>query len=563
MGKPSFFNYSALVCCAVMLLGCQHVVKSPLGKELTASDFKVLTSVPDERKGWAEVKPRHYAGQPQIPIAYRQHISVHVSRQIPLDIVLERIGQTLDVDIQIHKSLIEDKIFVDFAFTDKPFIEMLESVCSMAGLRYRILNKVLLIEKDAPFNKNYNVQFLNLTRTSQNNISSVTDIFVNSVQYGKKKHEVVSTTSNEGNGSNTSIRMNSENNFWNEVEVNLQTLLGPASCGSDPDNSSKSYFTIHKQAGIISIFGTSEQQYCVKKYLEVLQKSVSSQILIEAKVVEVRLNDNFKSGIEWGRIKPEENAQDHFSIGGNYAADDTVNANAAVPKGFFQYTANLSNGIYGLLKSLQFFGTTRTLSSPRLTVMNNQVAILKVARNHVYFKMNYNRHYYTKSDQSEVSVGSDIQTVPIGLVMSVQPAIDPINRNVILFLRPTISRLVDTVSDPSISIAHSSQKSETTVPESKVPIIEVKEVDSVLRLKDGEVAILGGLMETQSSSDRGVNPLFGKIPIVKELFSSASNDDRVTEIVILIKVKILDTPVPDEADERLVHFYTTDPRPFL
>jgi general secretion pathway protein D len=540
---------------------CQHVVKSPLGKDLTTSDFKVLTSVPEERKSWTEIKQPHNTARPQIPLAYKKNVSVHISQQIPLDTVLKRVGQMLDVDIQIHKSLTENRMYIDFSFTDKPFIEMLEGVCGLAGLRYKICNNVLLIEKDTPFNKNYNVQFLNLTRTSQNSISSVTDIFANSVQqHGHKKHEITTTHANDGNGSNTSIKMNSENNFWNEVEINLQTLLGagPPSL----ETGSKSYFTIHKQAGVISVCGTSEQQYCVRKYLEVLRKSVNSQILIEAKVVEVRLNEKFKNGIEWGKIKPEDGAQDHFTVGGNYTAADEKPRHDVL-QGFFQYTASLSNGIYGLLQSLQSFGTTRTLSSPRLTVMNNQIAILKVAKNHVYFKMNYNRHYYTKSDQSEVSVGSDIQTVPIGLVMSVQPAIDPVHRNVILFLRPTISRLADTVSDPSISIAYSAQKTETAAPDSKVPVIEVKEIDSVLSLKDGEVGILGGLMETQSISKKGKNPIFGKVPVIKDLFSSTDNEDEVTEIVILIRVKILDTPEPDEADERLMHLYTSDPRPFL
>jgi general secretion pathway protein D len=165
-------------------------------------------------------------------------------------------------------------------------------------------------------------------------------------------------------------------------------------------------------------------------------------------------------------------------------------------------------------------------------------------------------------NREDVSGGSDIQTVPIGLVMAVQPAIDPVNKSVILFLRPTISRLVDSVTDPSVALAgQRTGDSNIKIPESKVPVIEVKEIDSVLRLKNDEVAILGGLMETQSANKQSKTPIIGEVPIIQEAFSSTEKNDTVTEIVILIRVKILDFIPPDQADERLVHLYTNDPRP--
>jgi general secretion pathway protein D len=145
--------------------------------------------------------------------------------------------------------------------------------------------------------------------------------------------------------------------------------------------------------------------------------------------------------------------------------------------------------------------------------------------------------------------------------MSVHPAIDPVNKSVILFLRPTISKLVDTATDPSVAIA--SQKSSSTngqIPESKVPIIEVKEIDSVLRLKDREVAILGGLLETQSSNKQSKMPILEKIPVIKGAFSGTERKDLVTEVIIIIKVTILDSAAPDQADKRTIQ-YINDPRP--
>jgi general secretion pathway protein D len=573
------------------LSGCQSFVKSHLGKEPTTNDFRVLTT-PEETTYTPKRLPTPAA--PIIPASYKSQISLHISQDMPLGIALEQTCKLLNIDVQIDKRIQASKLFISFAATRKPFIDVLESMCSIAKLRYRISNGMLFIEPDTPYSRNYNVQFLNLTRSSANRISSGTDIFAHSVANADNKTGV----SGSENGSNTSVNMNSENDFWKELEVNLQILLPP----SESDSSNHPQFTIHKHAGIISVRGSSEQHHCVQEYLRALKKSVSSQILIEAKIIEVTLNDEFKSGINWGMLQSEEgrtfksegyggaNLEDKNVTGESVFVDATsaaVTTGAAVaasaaggtatttidtgtstssvaktiaPSGFFQFTKTFSNGIAGIIKALQHFGEARTLSSPRLTVMNNQSAILKVAENHVYFKLNYSKHLSTKNDREDVTVGSDIKTVPVGLVMSVQPAIDPESQSVILFLRPTISSLVKTVSDPSVAIAMKNAGG-TELPKSEVPVIQVKEIDSVLRLKDGEVAVLGGLMEISSKHDRFKHPIFGDIPFMKEAFSNLNKADSVKEIVILIRVRILDSAHPDKADERLVHLYTTDPRP--
>lgn len=548
-----WYHYAIMI---LALTSCQTLVKPPLGKELTRKDFAVLTQpIP-------EVLPVvRQASTPAIaiPQRYQQKLSVYISPEVSLGSLLEKIAALLNIDLQIDNALYDTKCGITFSATNQPFIDVLENICNVGKMRYRISRGVLFIEKDTPFTRSYNVQFLNLTRLSENRISSATDIFSNSINHNAETGNVTSSIPLGENGSNTSVLMNSENNFWKELEVNLKTLLQPDSSPVKP------YFTIHKQAGIISVFGTSEHHNCIKTYLNALKKSVSSQILIEAKVIEVALREEFKSGIDWGRLKATASgtASEHQIYGGGNMTGVIGEAN--IPNGFFQYTAQFENGLYGFIQALQRFGTTKTLSSPRITVMNNQSAILKVARNHVYFKLNYNKHFYTKSAQGDISVGSDIQTVPIGLVMSVQPAIDLSTNSVILFLRPTISKLAGTASDPSVSIANNTNdsKNKSLPPESKIPIIEVKEIDSVLRLKDGEVAVLGGLMETSSTSSQNKAPLLGDVPILKEAFSGVDKEDHVTEVVILIKVKILDSVMPDAADERLVHLYSNDPRPIF
>lgn len=545
------------------LAGCQSITRSPLEKPLTRESFHTLTE---------PVAVAHLSRAPVVapaiilPTACHTRVSVHVNKCITIGAVLEQLGQMLALDIQIDPGLYNRALGVTLAATNRPFIDVLENICSIAAVRYRVEHGAIFVEIDRPFTRSYNVQFLNLIRSSENRIASATDIFTHSVTHNAASGSFGSHSNMGENGSNTSVTMNSENDFWKELSTNLEMLLA----GNQGVDKSLPRFTVHRQAGIISVCGTAVQHNCVRQYLRMLQKSVSSQILIEAKVIEVTLHDEFKSGIDWGRLKPKEDGSDHTSFfyggsdfsGGLAAAGQTALGGSSE---FFQYTGQFENGLYGVLQALQKFGSTKTLSSPRLTVMNNQSAILKVAKNHVYFKLNYNKHFYTKSDYGkDISVGSDIQTVPIGLVMSVQPAIDPASNSVILFLRPSISRLAGSVSDPSVGIANNSTDGKKgTAPESRIPIVEVKEIDSVLRLKDGEVAVLGGLMESSSQNTHKKAPILGDLPVVKEVFSHADRDDRVTEVVILIRVKILDAPAPDAADARLAHLYINDPRPLL
>jgi general secretion pathway protein D len=566
---------------------CQHYTPPRLGRDITEKDFKTLTT-PLAPVVEPILPPK--TEKRRLPAACQKTLSIYCSDNIPLHTIIEKAAHLLELDFQIDSSIRNAPIYLNFSSLKKPFVQMLENICSLAHWRYRLFNSMLVLETDRPFRRTYNVQFLNLTRSSENRISSATDIFSHSPVPAE-----MPTSQNGENGSNTSVRMNSENNFWKEMEVNLQTLLhNDAEKGDGSDKSAP--FSIHKQAGLISVYGTSQQHNSIKEYLDLLKKSVSSQVLIEAKVIEVQLKEDFKSGIDWEFLKKETTAavgnaaagegaegaggagaggagaptdtRNHFFGGhnftGHFGSSPSV---SSVPQGFLSYTAQFGQSLTGILQALQHFGATRTLSSPRLTVMNNQSAILKVARNEVYFKMNYNKHFYNRSDRPDISVGSDIQTVPIGLVLSVQPAIDELSKSVILFLRPTLSRSVGTVSDPSIAIANQNAKTDaekvSSVPESKIPIIEVKEIDSVLRLKDGEVAILGGLMQTTSSNTRYKTPLLGDVPVIKEAFSSVKKEDSVTEVVILLRVKILDFVPPDSADKRLAHFYIQDPRPIL
>jgi len=541
----------------------------PLNPPLSEQDMKTLTQplIPPEP---APPKPI-IKKAPTIPTAFLQPVSVTVSETQSLKPVFIELAKQAGIDLQLDPNI---NCHLVFSANNQPFLNVIEDMCDLGGLRYRIINKAIRIEIDTPYAENYNIQFLNLARSSQNRISIATDVFSN-VSSGPNSNQAKSTVDN---GSNSSVNVASTNDFWLELENNLKIILGhnamslpaaqPASLAPAPQTqTTTANYSLHKQAGIVSVFGTSKHHKEVSSYLNHLRKAASSQVLIEAKIVEVSLKDEFKSGINWQKIGAKGDWQFNAKFG-DMSQNGRFHDPSSVATNLVSLGAAGTN-FSGILQALQEFGASRILSSPRLTVMNNQTAILKVAQNQVYFRLNYDKQFSTAVQRESVNISSDIQTVPIGLVMSVQPSIDPETGEIILFLRPTISRLNQAVRDPAVDIAYNANinsntdASELVKPHpSLVPIVEVREFDSVLRLENGKIAMLGGLMEVRSSQDHSKLPGLGDAPLVKELFSGQSEGDQVVELVILLRATILDEAAsPDRADQRLLQNYIRDPRP--
>jgi MSHA type pilus biogenesis protein MshL len=553
------YRIAYLITVAVALVGCRELAnRTEINPPITPKDLKTLTSTPDpispritRNKQPETIKP------PTYPANFYNTVSIAVTENIPLKPILSELSRQAKVDLQLDCDI---KSQVVFQATDRPFIEIIEDLCELTDLRFRIKNMALRIERDTPYSENYNIQFLNLSRTSQNRISVATDVFA---QNGTQTQ-----TANNDNGSNSSVSVETKNDFWSELDTNLKVLLAQDNKKHTKQKANEqkeeSTYSVHKQGGLITVYAPEKAHKRIKNYLKKLKYTSSRQVLIEAKIIEVTLKEEYRAGINWQKLGTRSDLQLDAMFGSAAQKSRFLDPSDA-QQSLFSFGAK-GTTFSAILNALQEFGHSRTLSSPRLTVMNNQTAILKVAQNQVYFRMNYDKQYSTNVDRNNVSISSDIQTVPIGLVMSVQPSIDPDTGEIILFLRPTISRLNKSVSDPAVDIAYNANLSatgtNTTLTPSMVPVVEVREIDSVLRLQNGEIGIMGGLMEVRSYKDTNKIPGLGDLYIAKEIFSSNNEGEYVVELIIAVKVTIPPegAPSPDAADTRITTDYIADSR---
>lgn len=496
---------------------------------------------PSRRRKALSQKPK-----PKISPIFQVPVTITLGENLPLKTALITLSQQSGVDLQLESG-IEDTLI--YSAHDRPLIQVIQDICDLAHLRYSLSGKSIQIKKDTPFPKTYSVQFLNLNRETSNSTSIATDIFT--------KTQESDTTS--GNGSSGKISSESNNDFWTELERNLIVILG------DPSRETKDghmgSFTIHRQAGIVTVNTNSRNHTLVEEYLEKLKQTTHTQVLIEAKIIEVNLKDEFKAGIDWRRLS-SHGLQAHLPLGDftrQGKMSDSVHHHGNILTLGFR-TDHFSS----ILNAIQDFGSYKTLSSPRLTVLNNQNAILKVAKNQVYFRLRYDRQYNWGIDRENLTVASDIQTVPIGLVMSVQPSIDQVSGKIILSLRPTISRLSRSVPDPAVDIAYASTGAVgDRPPPSLIPVVDVREIDTLIETEPGKIVVLGGLMESRSAFEENKLPGVADIPLLGKLVTGKSESDEVVELVILLKCTLLEDGDSslEGADERLLRDYVDDPRP--
>ena len=204
--------------------------------------------------------------------------------------------------------------------------------------------------------------------------------------------------------------------------------------------------------------------------------------------------------------------------------------------GYVNPTSRLGN-IAAAITLLESFGKVRVLSSPKLSVLNNQTAILKVVNNLVYFTIGATTTPGTLGTPTVTTFTSTPNTVAVGFVMSVTPQIDDLD-SVAINVRPTISRIIRYVNDPNPSLAAAGVVN-------PVPEVQTREMESIIKVPNQQIAVMGGLMQDSATNNEDSVPGAGRIPVVGELFRFRNDQMRKSELVIFLRPVVLKDPTLD------------------
>jgi len=327
-------------------------------------------------------------------------------------------------------------------------------------------------------------------------------------------------------------------------------------------------FSINKQAGLVTIFANSRQHALAQQYLDMVKKAVSSQVLIEAKVLEVNLSDQFSTGINWQSLSSAVGWDVTFSGAQGLARPAIPDSFGGFSLGYVRNTGE--NAETSLVEALSRFGTVKALASPRLTVLNNQAASLVVAKNQVFFNVDVEVQPATQpGGTSLTTVSSEIQSVPVGVLINVFPSIDVARDEVTMSVRPTITKIDDFVVDPGSAYAaalagQQNPNLNTSDLVSQVPVTNVQEIDSIVQMKSGQAVLMGGLIQDNAESTTNGGPVLSELPGVGALFRNQVDSVSKTELVIMLKATIISSggETIHDTDKEFYKAFAQDRRPF-
>lgn len=410
---------------------------------------------------------------------------------------------------------------------------ILEKIARQVAIQYTVTAQSLLVVADTPRIRTYQVDYPNISRSTQSKVELAT-------QVGSIKPSLDSGQgSAAGNGSQMTIENRSDNQFWTTLIGNIIGIIGDngsiaaEGAGGETQNSNTNLF-VNRESGIIAVRATSKQHRFIQQFIDEVVGSSKRQVLIEATVVEVTLSDTFESGIDWRILNNNADAAFEYAqiLSGTPSAADAI----APETGLLSYRNSGSSvgDVSATLKILRQFGDVQVLSSPKIIALNNQPAVLKVVDNRVYFTFEVDRQQ-TEDGDSHTVVESTVHSVPIGLVMNVTPFINSFDE-VILNVRPTISRILNFAEDPSPALAGQDQV------KNLIPEIQVREMESVLRVQSGDVAIIGGLMQNKVDNRKSGVPGIGDLPFLGKIFSRDSKKLEKTELLVFLRPTVMKRP---------------------
>ncbi len=415
------------------------------------------------------------------------------------------------INVDIHPQIAGT---VTLNAVDQTLEQILQRLSGQVALRYEQRADTLVILPDTPFLRTYRVDYVNLSRESSNSLNL--------------SNELASGESALGGGgsrgasrSEIIVRNTADNQFWKTLGANITAMLAQKESGEGTPGPGSKDVIVNAEAGVVTVRATAGQHAIVTDYLEKVLASARRQVIIEATIVEVRLNRNYQQGIDWSTLQ---------NTGFNFVqiSPDFLSTNLSTEP-FVQGTYEDAD-FSAAVSLLDEFGDARVLSSPKLMALNNQTAVLKVVDNEVYFTIETTTNTVVNAG-TETTFDTTPQTVPVGVVMSVTPQIDR-HDVVTLNVRPTISRVIDTVLDPNPALAEADVTSE-------IPVIRIRELESVMTVTSGQIAVLGGLMQdVNEAADSGI-PVLTDLPVIGEAFTYRSREFIKTELVVFLRPTVI------------------------
>lgn len=561
-------NIVYLCAIGVMLSGCGTKPIKPADQHLQRQDIQ-----PETESGIPQPIKDSVVLPPPKPASKVATYSVVVTN-VPAQEILFALARDAKINLDIQSG-IQGTVTVNAINQTLP--QILTRIARQIDMRYELNNGTLTVMPDTPYLHSYKIDYVNMTRDSDGTMSNAT-------QVGSSASGSATGTSSSGsNNSSLTIKNSSKNHFWETLIQNIKDILhetdkilpagssetsvqqvkaasstgtgvqpasgtrkspqkGGIEASPNPVSIEEGGMTVTKTStfreaasvianpenGIITVRATGKQHEKIQEFIDQVMTSAQRQVLIEATVVEVHLSDQYQQGINWSQLRLGSKG---FQL--SQAGTPGLPATNTGSMFILNYANPLSRigNLSAQISLLESFGKVKVLSSPKLSVMNNQTAILRVVDNLVYFVINSTTTAPTSTSSAFTTYSTTPNTVPIGFTMSVTPEISD-SDTVLLNMRPSISHLLGYVNDPNPDLAKAGVVSQ-------IPQTQTREMESVLKIENNQIAVMGGLMQDSVNNLTDEVPFVARIPLLGNLFKNRNDKTEKTELVIFLRPVVI------------------------
>jgi len=416
-------------------------------------------------------------------------------------------------------------------------VEVLNTVRDVFGYDYESTDSGFQIYPNSMRTRIFKIDYLDVVRkgNSEMRVSSgqVTDAGDN----GSSSTDT-NSSSRSSSTSGSKVSTSSSSDFWKQLSQSVKSIVG--------DKNGRNV-VVNKHSGVIVVHAMPGELRAVDKFVKTTQSIIQRQVILEAKIIEVELSDGYQSGINWSSFGQSAGRNSSILlsqtgggsvIGGTGSIIDgntgTLNpsnysgvngSSTSAFGGVFSLALKIGNSFTSFLELLKTQGDVHVLSSPQVSTINNQKAVIKVGQDE-FFITDVDSSTNTSTGTS--STQSNVELTPFfsGVALDVIPQISE-DGNITLHIHPTVSTVVEKVKQISLN-----NTSSLSVP---LALSSIRESDTIIRARDGQVVIIGGLMQNSTKNEDAGIPVLGDLPLIGGLFKHKRKAYKKSELVILLR----------------------------
>ena len=409
---------------------------------------------------------------------------------------------------------------VDLRLRDVTVPEVMDIASDLYGLDIQRNGRLFQVKAESVQTRMFPIDYLHFkrsggseTRVSSGQVSSSRD---NSTGAGTSQDNSDNTST--ANLVGTRISTETESDFWTDIQRALQMIVG---------SESGNQVIINPGAGLVMVRSDGKSLAQVEEYLRRTQLIMQRQVVLEAKILEIGLNEGYQQGINWADIQSASSVTASDGLPEDFTAQALAGQVITTSDIGGLFSASVRAGDFtGLIELLGEQGNVQILSSPRISTVNNQKAVIKVGTDEFFvtdIDFNNNNSAVTATDRTSTSV--ELTPFFSGISLDVTPQISE-DGAITLHVHPSVSEVNDqekviTVGDRDVTLP--------------LALSTVRETDSVIRAESGQIVVIGGLIQNASEDNNSAVPFFSEIPLLGELFKQRRFQSRKSELVILLR----------------------------